>query len=89
MGLTAIEAISLGIPVIVGDKCSTSQYIKNNENGLIYKTGDLEDLCKKIEILKDDNIVKRMKEVTYKNYWLDPFSEDKYIKNLLKFYEKI
>lgn len=89
MGLTAIEAISLGIPVIVGDKCSTSQYIKNNENGFIYKIGDLEDLCKKIEILKDDKIVKKMKEVTYKNYWLDPFSDDKYIKNLLKFYEKI
>lgn len=89
MGLTAIEAHSLGIPVIVGDECCTAQYIENNKNGLIYKMGDLQDLCKKIEILKDDRIVEKMKENTYKNYWLNPFSYDKYINNLLEFYKKI
>ena len=89
MGLTALEAQSLGIPVIVGDECCTSQYINNNKNGLIYKMGNLQDLCKKIEILKDDRIVEEMKKNTYKNYWLNPFSYDKYINNLLEFYKNI
>lgn len=89
MGLTAIEANSLGIPVIVGDECCTAQYIENNKNGLIYKMGDLQDLCKKIEVLKDDRIVEKMKENTYKDYWLNPFSYDKYINNLLEYYKKI
>lgn len=88
MGLTAIEALSLGVPAIVGDKSATSAYIINNVNGIIYKNGNLDDLCEKLEELNDEKL-DEMSKKAYELYWENPFSENKYIEDILKFYENI
>jgi len=88
MGLSALEALSVGIPVIVGDKCATSDYIINNKNGLIFKSGNKEDLVKKLKECDDEKISK-LSENAYKYYWKNPFDKKKYYEELTKYYKQI
>lgn len=89
MGMTAIEALSLGVPVIVGDKSATSSYIIDNINGLKYENGNVDDLYEKLKILEDDKLVQEMSKNAYNLYWEKPFSEQRYIEELLSFYNKL
>lgn len=89
MGMTAIEALSLGVPVVVGDKSATSSYITDNINGLKYENGNVDDLSEKLKILEDDKLVQEMSKNAYNLYWKNPFSEQRYIEELLEFYKKL
>lgn len=89
MGMTAIEALSLGVPVIVGDESATSAYITDNINGLKYENGNVDDLSEKLKILEDDELVQEMSKNAYNLYWKNPFSEQRYIEELLKFYKEL
>lgn len=88
MGLTALEALSLGIPVLVGNESATSEYIKDNFNGFIYKTGDVEDLKNKLKKCTDKQI-SFMSENAYNFYWNSPYSKERYIHDLLLYFEEI
>ncbi len=48
MPTVAAEAMMHGIPCIVSDACGTSAYIKNYENGLIFRSEDEADLAGRI-----------------------------------------
>jgi glycosyltransferase involved in cell wall biosynthesis len=50
-----LEAMSIGLPVISTDVGSIPEIVKNNENGFLYKFGDLDYLKKLIDILYNDN----------------------------------
>lgn len=54
MGLTEIEAQAMGIPVIASDKEGLNEIIIDGENGLLFKVKDVNDLAKKINMLKND-----------------------------------
>ena len=87
--MTAIEALSLGVPVVVGDKSATSSYITDNINGLKYENGNVDNLYEKLKILEDDKLGQEMSKNAYNLYWKNPFSEQRYIKELLEFYKKL
>lgn len=89
MGMTAIEALSLGVPVVVGDKSATSSYITDNINGLKYENGNVDNLYEKLKILEDNKLGQEMSKNAYNLYWKNPFSEQRYIKELLEFYKKL
>ncbi len=55
-GLVAVEAMSLGVPVIVTDACGIADYLTNNENALIVKAGSTEELRTAIRSLIDDPV---------------------------------
>ena len=89
MGMTAIEALSLGVPVIVGDKSATATYITDNINGLKYENGNVEDLYEKLKILEDNKLVQEMSKNAYNLYWKKPFSEQRYKEEIMAFYNKL
>ncbi len=88
MGLTALEALSKGVPVLVGDNCATMEFIVDGRNGFIYKMGDLEDLKDKIQKCSDMKI-KEMSQNAYQMYWDNPLSNERYKKEIQKCYEKV
>jgi glycosyltransferase involved in cell wall biosynthesis len=60
-GLSVNEALASGIPVIISDKCGSSKnLVKNDVNGFIFKSGDIQDLLQKMHIMCDDNLVERL-----------------------------
>lgn len=53
-GVSVQEAMACGLPVIASEFVGSAyDLIKPGENGYIYKSGDIEDLCDKIKAAKD------------------------------------
>ena len=42
--LTPLQMLEQGVPCIVPDRCAARDYVKEGENGMFFKTGDVKDL---------------------------------------------
>lgn len=81
-GLTAIEAMALGIPVIVSSGSGVSEVLSDEVNAIVYKAGNVDMLTEKIT--KYLNNEKELKKIAKngKKYVLDTFSWDKFADNI-------
>jgi glycosyltransferase involved in cell wall biosynthesis len=62
-----LEAMAAKLPVIVSDTCGTSCYIKEGENGYVFKSHDEKDLAGKIEkIIADRDKLRLMSEAAFR-----------------------
>jgi glycosyltransferase involved in cell wall biosynthesis len=59
MSLPPCEAILCGVPVVAFDVCGTSEMIREGESGLLAKDGDIEELARKMEMLIEDEGLRR------------------------------
>lgn len=80
MGITVMEALSLGIPAIVGDNCSAKEHIINDKNGYTYEMGNIEELIKKINMLENEERIKKLSDNAHRMYWIKPLLEENYAK---------
>lgn len=66
-GLSIFQAMSYGKPVIVSFGDGTEQdLVKEGENGLFFKTNDVNDLRRKIEyLLNNPELIRKMGEASY------------------------
>lgn len=53
-GLSAIESIAMGTPVIVSDKGGLKEIAKQGKTGYVFKAGDVSDLTDKIKLIYGD-----------------------------------
>lgn len=61
MGVTANEAMSCELPVVLAENPGNEDYVQNNYNSLIYKQGDFEECAKHlITLLEDKTLRKRL-----------------------------
>jgi glycosyltransferase involved in cell wall biosynthesis len=76
-GLSVNEALASGTPVIVSDKCGCSKdLVKNEVNGLVFKSGDSQDLLEKMQLMCTDEFresiaaksIDSLKHYTYQSY---------------------
>lgn len=49
--LVILEAFAMGIPVIAGDVGGMAELVEHEKNGLLFRTGDREDLAAKLRLL--------------------------------------
>ncbi|MDO8604234.1 MAG: glycosyltransferase family 4 protein [bacterium] len=85
-GMTVVEALSAGCPVIMTDVGCAGEVVKDNENGLIVPVGDSQALVRAMESLISNNVrltvkipVLSSKEeylATYKKSWDDHIRRD-------------
>lgn len=87
--LVVLESLAYGIPSIVADTCAARDFIEHNVTGLLFKGGDVNDLVKKLQMLKDDSLYQRLANSAYQKYWLDPFTTDVHVERLLACYADI
>ncbi|MEM4203987.1 MAG: glycosyltransferase [Candidatus Methanomethylicaceae archaeon] len=89
-GLVVLEAAALGIPAIVSDGCAAKEAIVDGETGLLFRSGDINDLCQKLRILRDDpQLAYRLGRKAYERYWSNPSTLDKHVDELISCYKKI
>jgi glycosyltransferase involved in cell wall biosynthesis len=88
-GLTVLEALSVGLPVIVSDECAASEFV-DQRNGFTFKSGDAEDLAAKMRVLTaSPEKAEEMSRYAYEKYWEAPYLLDGYIQQTLDIYNTI
>jgi len=86
-GLTLIEAMASGLPVVCTDGKGNRELIQEGENGFMVGERDPKLLADKIELLlKNDNLRQEMGEKARK--FAQGFGIEKYVESLLLLYKK-
>ena len=86
-GLTLIEAMASGLPVVCTDGKGNRELIQEGENGFMVGERDPKLLADKIELLlKNDNLRQEMDEKARK--FAQGFGIEKYVESLLLLYKK-
>lgn len=88
-GLTVLEAAAKGVPAIVSDGCAAREFIVHGETGLLFRNGDVDDLCQKIMMFKDPKLAEDLGRQTYANYWANPYTIDRHVRGLESVYTKL
>jgi glycosyltransferase involved in cell wall biosynthesis len=83
------EAQSLGLPVICSDVCAAAESIIDGHNGFLFKSGDHEDLAKKLWALQDDELAASMGLDAYERFWRDPPTPERHLELTLQMYEEV
>ena len=86
-GLSVIEAVSRGVPVIVADKCASVEYMKNERSGLTFRSGDVDSLAKALKLMTPTK-AKEFGINAYQDYWQSPLTTEKYMNGLLEIYDR-
>lgn len=87
--LFTIEAMSLGIPIIVSDFAGLSDQVVNRENGILFPVGDSRALAESlIELIKDQKLRVSMGQTAEASYQ-SRYSVDQFIWNYMNLYQKI
>lgn len=89
-GLAVLEAMSLGVPVIVADTVAACDFIRDTRNGLWFQGNNVGSLSEKISQLNtNSDFAKKLGITAYKDYWSNPFSLDNYIQKLIQIYDEV
>lgn len=86
-GITAVEAMACGAPIIATNTDGLSDLIKNNSNGLLVNYNDIDDLSNKIILLLDNENIRR--NFSEKGIEMSKLYQwDRIANDTLKLYEK-
>ena len=85
-GLTVIESLARGIPVIVSDVTAAKDEIINEQNGLLFSCEDEDSLIQSLRRFQDDALVEKFSKFAYDNYWTNYINKGAYIKRLKQIY---
>jgi glycosyltransferase involved in cell wall biosynthesis len=86
--LVAAEAMSYGLPIIASNLGGLKELIDDRATGLLFKTGDVDDLIKKIRILwNNPSLCQKMGALGRSKVRRD-YNEDKFLNRLMYIYEK-
>ena len=88
-GMVLVEAMAYGVPAIAFDcKCGPKDIIRQGENGLLVRDGDIEGLAQAMQRLMDDEPLRlRMGEEAKKV--VDTYSEETVMKQWTKLFESL
>jgi glycosyltransferase involved in cell wall biosynthesis len=89
LGLVVVEAMAQGIPVIVSDATAAAGLINDDDTGLLFASGSVEDLQRQIERLQDDRLVEKLGQRAYQWYWNAPWTAEKHVRELESLYAEI
>ena len=85
-GLVVLEAAARGIPAIVSDACAAREWVRDGVDGLLFRSGDLADLRRKMALLHDDEQVARLARNAYDRYWIAPPTPERHATALRDLY---
>lgn len=85
---TALESFNYSKPVIASNIGSLPELVVNGYNGFLFEPEDSEDLCNKIELLDDDNLVKKMGNNS-KQLLGSKFSVNEHYDSLINLFEQV
>lgn len=88
-GLAVLEAAARGVPALVSDTCAARDFVVDHETGVHFKGGDFEDLMLKLNLIRDDDFVRKLGESAHSHYWKHPCTLDRHTSELLTVYSEL
>jgi glycosyltransferase involved in cell wall biosynthesis len=88
-GLSVYEAMANGIPVIASDNTVSASAVEPGTTGLLFKSGDVDDLIRCLRTLCDPEIAHRMGLAAYQRYWANPLTLSRHTERLEQLYQRI
>lgn len=85
-GLTPLETMAYGIPVICSNLNTAQSFIDDGVNGWLYDGASVQALANVINRVKTDDI-KAVSKSAFESFESDRYSSDRYIENAVKIYE--
>ncbi|MDP0498554.1 MAG: glycosyltransferase family 4 protein [Verrucomicrobiota bacterium JB022] len=83
-GLTALEAMALGCPVIVPNGIATTEYVQDGVTGTIFERGDAASLAEAIK--KTLPRGEELRRTAYSRYWAAPWTVERHCRELIRIY---
>ena len=84
--LTVFESLAMGTPVIVSDVCAGREAVADGENGLWFKSADVDSLAAAIKRLSDTEEAERMTRNAHQRYWSAPLDMDRHLDAIERVY---
>jgi len=83
----ALEAMIFSKPVVSSDIGSMKDIVIEGENGLLFKPRDINQIKSKIELLKDDELCRKLGKRAYENA-LKIYDPEKHYQGLMRIFNK-
>ena len=87
-GLTILEAMSMGTPVIAANAGGPAEIIKHGETGFLFSPGDVADLKRKLDFCLANNEISALTEQATRRVSLE-FSTSRMAENTIGVYESV
>jgi glycosyltransferase involved in cell wall biosynthesis len=81
-GLTAVEALARGIPVIASRETAAEESVVHGVNGLLFNRGSVASLIDMMRVLGDKEVAKKMGREAHRRYWSNPLTMKKHVEAL-------
>jgi len=86
-GLSAMEAIARGVPLVASGSTALQNVITNGENGFLVEPGSVESLAQALSALKDAAVADRVGQAAWERYWHDPSTPARHAERVAAVYE--
>jgi glycosyltransferase involved in cell wall biosynthesis len=88
-GLSAVEALARGLPVVASRGTAAEEFVHHGKNGLLFAHNSVDDLAVQLATLADDKVVSRMGATAYQAYWEKPLTTEAHLIQLEAFYRSV
>ena len=85
-GLSVHEALANGVPPIVSDNTTSAEALEHEVTGLLFRSGNVDDLTAQIRRLSDGDAAGRIGRAAYDRYWREPLTLDRHVDGLEELY---
>jgi glycosyltransferase involved in cell wall biosynthesis len=87
--LVVLEAAALGVPAIVSDSSAARDLVIDGKTGFWFRSGDYDDLSKKMAMFEDAALAKQFGAAAYERYWADPSDLEVHLRRLEDIYAQM
>ncbi len=88
LGLVVIEAAAAGIPAIVASRCAATDFIRHDDNGLVFEHGSVDALCEQMHAMQNPSTAARLGQAAYRWHWDNPWTVERHVDDLLAVYDR-
>lgn len=87
--ISALEGMSVGKPVIASNIGGLSELISHEENGLLFKSGESNELAKLVQRIIEDSLLREKLSQMSRKVVINQYSSEIWAKKKIKIYEQV
>jgi len=88
-GLVVDEAAARGVPAVVSDISAAAERVTDGVTGWIFQSGNVDDLARRLAVVRDDAAVRSAGAAAYWEYWRAPHDRRHHAEQLAAIYEAV